>query len=43
LKELLDADLIESPAKAGQSIRLIEKLDAITKLLETRFEPPSTN
>lgn len=42
LKELLDADLFESPAKVGQSIRLIERLDAITKLLETRLEPPAT-
>jgi hypothetical protein len=43
LKEMLDADLFESPAKAGQSIRLIEKLDAITKLLEARLEPPATH
>jgi hypothetical protein len=43
LKEMLDADLFESPAKAGQSIRLIEKLDAIAKLLETRLEPPATS
>jgi hypothetical protein len=42
LKELLDADLFESPAKAGQSIRLIERLDGITKLLEARLEPPAT-
>ena len=42
LKGLLEADLFESPAKVGQSVRLIEKLDAITKLLETRLEPPDT-
>jgi hypothetical protein len=43
LKELLDADLFGSPAKVGQAVRLIERLDAITKLLETRLEPPATN
>ena len=42
LKQMLEADLFESPAKVGQSVRLIEKLDAISKLLETRLEPPST-
>jgi len=43
LKELLNADLFESPAKVGQSVRLIEKLDAICKLLEARLvEPPAT-
>ncbi len=38
LKELLDADLFGSPAKVGQSVRLIEKLDSITKLLEARLK-----
>jgi|SRR5215475_84574 len=38
LKELLDADLLGSPAKVGQSVKLIEKLDAITKLLEARLK-----
>lgn len=41
LKEMLDADWFESPAKVGQSVRLIEKLDAIAKLLEARLEPPT--
>lgn len=41
LKEMLDADLFESPAKVGQSVRLIERLDALAKLLETRLEPPA--
>lgn len=43
LKETLEADWFDSPAKVGQSVRLIERLDAITKLLEARLEPPATN
>lgn len=43
LKELFEMELFEGPAKAGQSIKLIEKLDAITKLLEARLEPPATH
>ena len=43
LQEMLEADWFESPAKVGQSVRLIERLDAITKLLEARLEPPATN
>jgi hypothetical protein len=42
LQEMVEADWFESPAKVGQSVRLIEKLDAISKLLETRLEPPAT-
>jgi hypothetical protein len=43
LKELCEADWFDSPAKVGQSVRLIERLDAITKLLEARLEPPATH
>lgn len=43
LKEMLDADLFESPAKSGQSIRVVENLLAIKKLLEDRLEPPATH
>ncbi len=41
LHELFDAELFDSPAKGGQSIRLIERLDAITKLLEARLQAPT--
>ena len=41
LDELFEAELFDSPAKGGQSIRLIERLDAITKLLEARLQAPT--
>ncbi len=43
LKELHEAELFDGPAKSGQSIRLIENLHAIKKLLEDRLEPPAAN
>jgi hypothetical protein len=42
LTDLFESELFEGPAKAGQSIRLIENLLAIKKLLEDRLEPPAT-
>ena len=43
LRELFDAELFEGPAKSGQSIRVVENLLAIKKLLEDRLEPPAAH
>lgn len=41
LQELCEAELFDGPAKSGQSIRVVENLLAIKKLLEDRLEPPA--
>jgi hypothetical protein len=42
LDELYDYELFESPCKAGQGIRIIERLQEITKLLDSRLPPSRT-